>query len=255
MSVDEIIEAATNGDADAALAIAQIMIEGEKPDYDGALPWFEMAAKNGSVQAALFVGAIRKGKMKYAKANSQWENLIAQVNPIADHCECVIDSKVASKEQIDLASEIFDEVCYLYAFALYMSGDLNGAMHRLRRVKTVHTPIMHILMGCLMFDLSLKEKAITYDVLNDILNLFSALERNPKELLSATEDYADNLILSKAFGYMSIILKSSPYNNLERAYNILKIGFDLLPEGVCRNAIREEMQHYRQKLFGGMQYI
>ena len=254
MSIDEMIEAAKNGDANASLAIANTIINSGNPNVDQALFWLDMASGNGSVEASLVAGKIRKEKMKQAKANAQWSTVREQFGLILQLNKQIVDNDNVSLDAIENSKEIFEQSCYLFAFALYMNDDFAEAVDFLTKIESVPTPLMHILMGCSLFGLCVKNKELTTNILEDIRVILSVLEMNPQRFINAAEDNLDYLLLAKAFGYLSIILRSAPNNDVQRAYNVLKKGSDLLPAS-HQSILQVELGRYKQRLFGGMQYV
>lgn len=257
MTVEEIIAAANNGNVDAALALARFFEESDSEDkYDNALPWYEKAAFAGSHEGLLKALIIHEVEANSNKHFGDWDEMITHVTRIIALCKIVFDAADEfDEEEWVMVDEKFRYACYLIAVERYMRNDFEGALHRLERIEEEPTVMMKILRGCAVFDNALETNTITGNVVKSVFSDLSPLEVSPELFVSDDTDYTDDYLLATGFFYLAGIIRNAPFYDLQRAYNLLKNSLNYLITGQGRKMIEEEMTHYREKLFGGLQYV
>lgn len=255
MTVDEIIEAANNGDADAAFAIAQFLIDTDDPDrYDKALPWCEKAAVGGSLPGLQIALVIRKAKANTAKEQGQWDEMAAHARIMCGLCNPVFSNTNMSDDIFTEVDEKFRYAYYLLAYERFMRDDRQETLRLLNGIEDPPIPLMSILKGCSLMGVAAETGSMNTTVLQDVYQALCPLESMP-ELFTEDADDADQLVLAQGFLYLALILRGPHINSIQRAYNVLTKGEQLLPGEFEKAKLKKELSHYQQSIFGGLRYV
>ena len=251
-NIERLIDAAQKGNADAAIELGDFLMENPtRESLSQALYWFTEAINNGSSRAYLRAMFLHNIKAKEAKEDFDWDAVQQHANLVLKYYQMVSQSTGNTADFMEKVREEYCDAIYYLATAKFFIDDEAGALSLLTSVdiQDFSTPLVYILMGCIQFSLANNGKE-----LNDACNFLSPLEKLAESAVHSAQDRADQLLLAKGFGLLEIHIRLGD-KDLQRAYNVLKNGYELLSDKNCRNLLLDEMAHYQRGFFGGLKYV
>lgn len=250
--IEKLLDAAANDDVSAMLDLGDYAVGANTQEgLEHALHWYTNAANNGSLLGNLKAMIVHKEKAATAKSAYDWDSVLKHIDAIVDLYRMLPQDEDLPEDFVQAVLERYYYAIYYLAVVQYFKGDKLGAMSTLNDIdaEKMPTPVAYILMACSYFSQVDKEEE-----LSTAYTLLSPLEKSPEEIVAAAMDHPDEVLLSQGFGYLAIILRIK-YNDMQRAYNVLNKGYELLTIEDIREILAKEMARYRPKLFGGLQYV
>lgn len=251
-NIEKLIDAALKGDADAANELGDFLMENPTPEsMDQALDFFRIAASNGSLESVLKAMFLHNIKAKEAKSAFDWSAVQHHTNEVIEFYKLFLQDGGYPAAFMEKVREEYCEAVYYLATAKYFTDDETGALSLLTSVDTreFSTPLVYTLMGCIRFAL-----ANNAAEMHDAYKLLLPLEQLPGSAARSAQDRADQILLAKGFVAFEIILRLLT-QDLQRAYDVLKEGYDLISDEACKNILLKAMSHYKTTLLGGMKYV
>ena len=254
-NIERLLDAAKNGDAGAMLDLGDLAIKtGTSEGTDQAIYWFSNAAKKGSPLGVFKLMTVYKGKAIFAKRTFSLTALAEYANKIVGSYALLPQNEDLPEKFVEMLQNTYSYGLYLQAFAKYFQDEPLEATCILADIEPdeTPTPLTYILMGCCQFALFKGNE--NDERFEQACTLLSLLEHKPEIIVNVAEDRLDQLLLFKAFSCLAIALRLH-YKDIQRAYNILKKGHELITEEEIKAMLLDEMSHYRPKFFGGLQYV
>lgn len=252
MNFDELRTLAENGDVGAMVTLADTIKEHfttQNNEYDAwiqSLPWYEKAGSQGDAYAVFMAMDIHGSLSFVNKVSGNWIELENECNAVT---RCIINLISLKGPEIlndeDLCIPKYRDRCRYYRAVAYdRQGRHEEAYTALKEMGDDCNPIVPIFLAHVLIGLK------RYDEIYDTLRF---LEESPERVLNAGYDSDDENIKASGFIYLSIHYRSNVHDE-KRAYEVLQTGLNIVKTEDARSLIRNEIGHYKQKMFGGYEY-
>lgn len=252
LNFDELKTLAENGDVGAMVTLADVIREyhiSKNNLYDAwiqSLPWYERAGSQGDASSVFMALDIHDSLCSVKKASGNWielEKECAAVTRCIVNLVSLIGPEIFNDEEINLP-QYRDRSRYYRAVAYDRQGRHEEAYTALKDMGNDCNPIVPIFLAHVLIGLK------RYDEIYDTLRF---LEESPERVLTAGYDPDDENIKASGFIYLSIHYRSNIHDE-KRAYEVLQNGLNIVKTEDARSLIRDEIGHYKQKMFGGYEY-
>lgn len=251
MDIENIKSLALNGDVHSMIELAEHYYD--NADYDEAYFWYQKMYDNGIVQSIVTISILSK---TFAKASIEFEGLNNEdtVTALKEAYLWAIKLK-AHFENGDLqninGSIVYDgleEIAYNLALAYVIKKEYRSILDLSDGLSSTK--------GKTIYGLALRMSAHNETDTYKAYEYLIALENNIKYAMKEM-DSSEEFIYTWALLILAEICRTGIKNisaDTTRAFNILNFGLVYIKDAENRNSIREELNHYKKKLFGSYSY-
>lgn len=252
MTLEEAIQAANNGDATAALAVADYYYgDGKDPDKEeAALPWYEKAGNGGNLKGAVVAMLIHSSDAEaymmmnsYDNALNSWQAVSRWAIAAMDHSDANLKTKMLSVEKYNYA-------VFQMGVCLNEQGNPTAAISILRHADTTDVKSQLLLGICLVKE---KQDDSAFPLLTLVKTASSYRETVGRASMDEQLTFANaSIVLSRFYRDGSVVGQK----DYDEAVNILLMAKQIFAANSnITSALQKELSHYQKKLFGGYNYV
>lgn len=258
MTIEEAIQLAESGDIGAMISLGDYYVQQKTGDgIEKAAGWYEVAAKKNIVYA-IHMTVLCKKMLAYAGlqiaehdefgtkfAMEDWKDVY---NWAAKELECINAEIEGSKKiNIDDAINNFTDASYFYALTCYWAERFSDVTELL---SDLHDTRSRILYGAALIQLaeSNAQMSNAIRVLNPII----------KDASYAAADKAvweEDVYTLTAWQLSMLYKNNGSQSDLESAVSLLNFVLRAVKNENNTTVIRNELNRYQKKLFGGYKYV
>ena len=255
MSLEELLSSANVGNVEAMLELSKYYKD--MNSYDGmeqSLVWSEKAAELGDPSGVVWtaygypvlaminetqsVGDYKTAAFQWERAKRWASQSLAQVD---------LDAEMESE-----INKIIDDAEYGMGAAHYFQKEYTTTLHDISGKSDVRSSILR---GCALFAVASGEQQLI-----EAHNSLKVLDNSPAYFTSINNapDYEQRLFVraNRFFAsFYRIGIKGSVGINLDHAVQILTTAHGAVDDADLKGQIREDLDHYKKKLFGGYKYV
>lgn len=257
MTLEEGIKLAESGDIGAMISLGDYYIQKKESadDIEKAAEWFEKAAEHKVVYAMHMTVLTKKiqahgglmvadkVEMGVAFALDEWQSVYEWA---AEELEC-INNNVPGSENIKLADAIqnFEEASYYFALCSHCLGKDEQAVELVCDLNDVRSKIL-----CAGARIQLAQTNSDYASAAKLL--MSVIEDSS---YAAAEKYAIEEEVYATAGIQLSMMHRLLINDLDAAVSVLKFMENNVHREKNIQKVKEELNRYQKKLFGGYKYV
>lgn len=245
MTIDEVLEKAKEGNADAMVLLGDACTANEIMDYNNimnALSWYEYAAKAGSSEGAMRAVSLYKILAMINEENSEYRDAIDDYGKAIKLAEKVCQMQNVPEDVKFSAKGEYRDLHYRTACCYYILEEYGMALVFLNSIEFADFETI-LLRGLCEYELAQDENAW-----NGVSDLLTSVEANllSHELENSTA-FHQQVILTKGFICLSHIyyFGIGTSKDLKRAYEIISLAYNMIPNENLKELIAGEWKRYR----------
>lgn len=258
MTIEEAIQLAENGDIGAMMALGQYYVQQNTGDgISKAAEWYEAAAKQNVVQA-MHMTVLCKNMLAYAGlqiaehdefgakfAMDDWKEVYDWA---AKELKC-INSEVEGAEKVDVddALKNFTDASYFYALTCYWADQFSLVTALLSDFEDTRSKILY---GAALIQLAESNTQMT-----NAVRLLTPIIKDTAYAAADKAIWEEDVYALTALQLSMLYKNNGSQSDLELAVSLLTFVLRAVKNENNSTIIRQELNRYQKKLFGGYKYV
>lgn len=245
MDIERLKARAEEGDILSTLVLIGLLVEAER--YDEALVWADRAAETGSPDGMYRAALLHAAYMAPAQEQCEWALLDAHAAAVRRYCSMLLHMQggpefLAEEETQEELRRHFLNARYYGAMACYYLPDADKQAG-LRLLEGLNGTRERLLLHLIMMDID--------DPREDGEDALACVEDKP--YITAPKSRSEEGVYCMMIVLMTKVLKQM--GDLNRAVTLMQERLPHVADQHMAGIVREELSHYRKRLFGGWKYV